>query len=192
MNLKWADLIQSILSVIIPRIRWLFVKMKFDYSFDNPTQPSPYEYNQTIQYKSFYDVKRYNSKRRLIDWWFDGIDWSRICWLLLRSIVGILKSSYVNASISWLSSGNDIASVGKVPQDFFFLLWNFFGGGLEEILYTSKNEPLSDIVYNSLHELYTVYMIRMYFVWIICSLYDSFVVNCVDDLHAAFLYKCFF
>lgn len=36
-------------------------------SFSNPTQPSPYEYNQTIQYKSFYDVKRYNSKRRLID-----------------------------------------------------------------------------------------------------------------------------
>ena len=43
-------------------------------SFSNPTQASPYEYNQTIQYKSFYDVKRYNSKRRLVDWWFDGID----------------------------------------------------------------------------------------------------------------------
>ena len=91
MNLKWADLIQSILNAIIRRIRWMFVKMKFDYSFDNPTRPSPYEYNQTIQYKSFYDVKRYNSKRRLVEWWFDGIDWSRICWLLLRSIVGILK-----------------------------------------------------------------------------------------------------
>ena len=43
-------------------------------SFSNPTQPSPYEYNQTIQYKSFYDVKRYNSKRRLVEWWFDGVD----------------------------------------------------------------------------------------------------------------------
>ncbi len=63
----------------------------FDYSFDNPTRPSPYEYNQTILSKAFLSVKRYNSKRRLIDWWFDGIDWSRICWLLLRSIVGVLK-----------------------------------------------------------------------------------------------------
>lgn len=63
----------------------------FEYSFDNPTRPSPYEYNQTILYKAFLSVKRYNSKRRLIDWWFDGIDWSRICWPLVRSIVGILK-----------------------------------------------------------------------------------------------------
>lgn len=46
----------------------------------------------------------------------------------------------------------------------FFYYEIFFGGGLEEVLYTSKNEPLTDIVYNSLHELYTVYMIRMYFV----------------------------
>ena len=91
MNRKWAALIQSILNAIIRRIRWMFVKMKFDYSFDNPTRPSPYEYNQTILYKAFLSVKRYNSKRRLIDWWFDGIDWSRICWPLVRSIVGILK-----------------------------------------------------------------------------------------------------
>ncbi len=47
----------------------------------------------------------------------------------------------------------------------FFYYEIFLGGvGLDEILYTSKNEPLTDIVYNSLHESYTVYMIRMYFV----------------------------
>jgi len=46
----------------------------FNYTFNNPTQSSPYEYNQTIRYKAFPDVKRYNSERSLIDWWFDGID----------------------------------------------------------------------------------------------------------------------
>lgn len=43
-------------------------------TYNKPVRSSPYEYNHSIRYDLFNDVKYIDSEKNLIDWWFDGID----------------------------------------------------------------------------------------------------------------------